>query len=123
MADDVTVQGNLTVSSTEDSPEAVAALFQKLVADAIAAAIADPTNPLTAVTTVVVQDIKPIWKSKTVWSLGVAAAALIFQQVFGHTIGAGDQATLVNAISPIIELGGIIAGVFFRANATSAKLA
>jgi hypothetical protein len=73
---------------------------------------------------VTLQNDPPIhwWQSRTIWSALIAALSGI-AAITGHNIDAGDQATLVNALTSIANGVAVIASlasVYYRAKASSA---
>lgn len=63
------------------------------------------------------EDFKGYLRSRTLWALFVAFAAMIAQH-FGYTIDDAEQAKFVDLIFNAVELGGVALAAIFRVKAT-----
>ena len=61
---------------------------------------------------------KPIWQSKTIWGLIVAAVAMVLQQFFGISVGEEEQGTLVDMVLNAMEAVGLLLAAIGRFWAT-----
>jgi hypothetical protein len=107
----------------ETPPATVIALSQdaidaltRVAKDAVAAALADITRPDLIVGDVlkaIEPELKPLLKSKTLWALAIAAAALVAQHL-GHPLSATTQGALIDNIETVVQGVGLVFAAIFR---------
>lgn len=62
------------------------------------------------------EDSKPIWASKTIWSLVITVIGIAFPKIKSAL---GDAATQDAAISTVVTLIGLVSAAIFRYRASS----
>jgi hypothetical protein len=97
-------------------PQEAIDAFTRAAKDSVAAVLADFNHPELIpgdVLAAIEPDLKPLLKSKTLWSLAVAAAALIAQRL-GHPITPETQTALLDNLATVVEGLGLVFAAIFR---------
>lgn len=63
-------------------------------------------------------ETKQWWQSKAIWGSVISAIAVV-AGLFGHTISAGDQQILVDAVSTVVAGVGQVYAIYGRVVANS----
>lgn len=60
------------------------------------------------------EDIKPWWQSKTIWSSIVGAAATFAALIFHKSVSVADQAVIVDVVLALISGVGMLIAIYGR---------